>query len=207
MPIERSLSAVAIAATLAIGTVGCDRSESHSDGPDAHAHASDGATDSHTHADGTTHQGPDAHHAQGGPPASAPPASGTHTNAHGSVHGDHGASSSTDDHTVVPLPEAALGDLTIQVGQGHGVVAAGKEGHLVVSLPHDDNGATVVRAWIGTEDRTLSYVGRGDYSAAAKVYDIHAMAPDPLPTNAQWWIEIERPDGQKLVGSTTAKTR
>ena len=58
-----------------------------------------------------------------------------------------------------------------------------------------------VRAWIGTEDRTLSYVGKGEFSTSAGTYSIHATAPDPLPENAQWWIEIELPDGTKNVGA------
>ena len=34
-------------------------------------------------------------------------------------------------------------------------------------------------------------------------YGIHAMAPDPLPENAMWWIEIENPDGSKGLGAAT----
>lgn len=58
-----------------------------------------------------------------------------------------------------------------------------------------------MRAWIGTEDRTLSYVGKGEYAASHDDYDIHAVAPDPLPPGAKWWIEIEKPDGSKGIGS------
>jgi hypothetical protein len=55
-----------------------------------------------------------------------------------------------------------------------------------------------VRAWIGTEDRLSSYVGLGTY---APDHDVHATAPDPLPGGVRWWIELEKPDGSKLVGS------
>lgn len=110
---------------------------------------------------------------------------------------------SGEDHTH---DEVALGTFDIQgvsveAAQGHGVVEAGKEGHLVIKLPYNDSGSTVVRAWIGVEDRTLSAVGKGEYAPSHDDYDIHAVAPDPLPEGAQWWIEIEKPDGTKATGS------
>lgn len=105
------------------------------------------------------------------------------------------------EHAETPLGTVTIGDLEVELAQGHGGIAAGKEGHLVVGLPYSDGGSTIVRAWIGTEDRTLSYVGKGEYAPAHDDYDVHATAPDPLPEDAMWWIEIERPDGTKLVGS------
>lgn len=104
-------------------------------------------------------------------------------------------------HEEVSLGTTQVGDLEVELAQGHGAVVAGAEGHLVVKLPYSDEGATVVRAWIGTEDRTLSLVGKGDYAPSHDDYDIHADAPDPLPDGAKWWIEVQKPDGTKLVGS------
>ena len=104
-------------------------------------------------------------------------------------------------HAEAPLGTIAIGDLSVELAQGHGVVAAGKEGHLVVKLPYSDQGSTIVRAWIGTEDRTDYFVGKGQYAPSHDDYDIHAAAPDPLPDGAEWWIEIEKPDGTKLVGA------
>ena len=104
-------------------------------------------------------------------------------------------------HDEVELGTVTIGDMKVSLAQGHGKVAAGKEGHLVVKLPYSDKGATVVRAWIGTEDRTLSFVGKGGYAPSRDDYDVHAIAPDPLPQKPMWWIEIEKPDGTKLVGS------
>ncbi len=126
----------------------------------------------------------------------------THTHADGSTHADHADDTMKDDHEENPLEPATMGGMSIELAQGHGSVEAGKESHLVVKLPYSDNGATIVRAWIGTEDRTLSYVGKGEYAASHDDYDIHAVAPDPLPENPLWWIEIEKPDGTKVVGST-----
>ena len=130
---------------------------------------------------------------------------GDRTHAEGSTQNDHDDDTHTGEedheHDETALDPATIGDMTVELAQGHGAVEAGKEGHLVVKLPYNDNGATVVRAWIGSEDRTLSFVGRGEYAPSHDDYDIHAMAPDPLPENAMWWIEIEKPDGTKVVGS------
>ncbi|MCP3918100.1 MAG: hypothetical protein GY711_21335 [bacterium] len=105
------------------------------------------------------------------------------------------------EHDEEPLGTVEIGGMQVEFAQGHGSVAAGEEGHLVVKLPYSDNGATTVRAWIGTEDRTLSYVGKADYAKSHDDYDAHANAPDPLPENVMWWVEIEKPDGTKAVGS------
>lgn len=105
------------------------------------------------------------------------------------------------EHAEDPLGTVKVGELDVELAQGHGGIVAGEEGHLVVKLPYSDSGATVVRAWIGTEDRTLSLVGKGEYAPSHDDYDVHASAPDPLPENPMWWVEIEKPDGTKLVGS------
>jgi len=101
----------------------------------------------------------------------------------------------------VALQSTMIADMQVELAQGHGPIKAGKEGHLVVKLPYNDNGATLIRAWIGTEDRMFSLVGKGEYAPAHDDYDIHATAPYPLPENTMWWIEIEKPDGTKVVGS------
>lgn len=118
-----------------------------------------------------------------------------HDHPHGTEAGDD------HHHDEVSLGTTPVGDLEVELAQGHGAVVAGAEGHLVVKLPYTDDGATVVRAWIGTEDRTLSLVGKGDYAPSHDDYDVHADAPDPLPDGVQWWIEVQKPDGTKLVGS------
>ena len=110
---------------------------------------------------------------------------------------DHGAE--------VPLGKFKAGELEIEAAQGHGLVAAGQEGHLVIKLPYKDDGASIVRAWIGTDDRTLSAVGKGEYAPSHDDYDIHAVAPSPLPADVKWWVEVEKPDGTKLVGSIAPK--
>lgn len=127
----------------------------------------------------------------------------THTHADGMTHDDHADGSGDHDHAhdEVELDPVMIGGMRIELAQGHGAVAAGEEGHLVVKLPYNDNGATTVRAWIGGEDRTMSMVGNGEYAPSHDDYDIHAVAPDPLPATTMWWIEIEKPDGTKIIGS------
>lgn len=134
--------------------------------------------------------------------------SGSHGHDHGPdshEHADQKADKKTDDHEhqheEIDLGTFDVGGIKVTAAQGHGKVEAGKEGHLVVKLDYNDKGATTVRAWIGTEDRTLSAVGKGDYAASHDDYDIHAVAPEPLAEGTKWWVEIEKPDGAKVVGS------
>ncbi|MDA1264010.1 MAG: hypothetical protein O2816_02900 [Planctomycetota bacterium] len=126
---------------------------------------------------------------------------------HGHDHGPNGhehAGEGEDAHEhgeEVSLGTAAVGDLTCEFAQGHGAVVAGGEGHLVVKIKGGDGGKSTVRAWIGTKDRGASLVGLGEYAASHDDYDIHAEAPDPLPADVMWWVEVEKPDGSKVVGS------
>ena len=126
-----------------------------------------------------------------------------HDHDHPHLHGDEGHE---HEHEEVSIGKAMVGDLEVELAQGHGAVEAGKECHLVVKLPYSDEGETVVRAWIGAEDRTASRVGKADYAPSHDDYDVHAMAPDPLPEGALWWIEVQKPDGTTLVGSATPLT-
>ncbi|MCH8149955.1 MAG: hypothetical protein IH987_18575, partial [Planctomycetes bacterium] len=95
-----------------------------------------------------------------------------HEHQEGEAHG-HGHGGDEE----VGLGSVTIGDMNVSLAQGHGKVVAAKEGHLVVELPYNDKGATVVRAWIGTEDRTLSLVGKGGYTPSHDDYDVHAIAP------------------------------
>lgn len=177
--------------SLAVLLPACSESNSgtqgrHAHGGDTHEHTpaeeqTPDTGDTHVHADGTTH-------------AAHEPDPASHTDAEGD-HAHH------DDE--VDLDSVTIAGMTIGLAQGHGAVEANKEGHLIVKLPYNDGGATIVRAWIGTADRTLSFVGKGEYAPSHDDYDIHAVAPDPLPADTMWWIEIEKPDGTKVVGSAT----
>jgi len=120
---------------------------------------------------------------------------------HGDSHPDEQADEHDHEHEEVSIGSTTVGEWTVKLAQGHGPVTAGEEGHLVVVLPFKDDGATTVRAWIGSADRNASFVGKGDYAPSHDDYDVHATAPDPLPQDVKWWIEIERPDGKKATGS------
>lgn len=148
--------------------------ESNSGTDDGHAHGDD----SHTHADGSTHGAHDD----------------THTHADGSTHADH-----DDGHESIVLDPITIEGMSIQLTQNHGPVNAGEEEHLIIKV--DDADILAVRVWIGTEDRTLSFVGKGEYAVINDAFEAHTMAPDPLPENAMWWIEIEKADGSKVIGS------
>lgn len=132
----------------------------------------------------------------------------SHDDDHGHSHedgkGDHAHEEEGEhehEHEEIALGTFDVGGISVEAAQGHGSVEAGKESHLVVKLPYNDKGETVVRAWIGTGDRTLSSIGKADYAASHDDYDVHAVAPDPLPEGSKWWIEIEKPDGTKVVGA------
>lgn len=128
---------------------------------------------------------------------------------HPHPHGDEKVQAMEEEHDhahdEVSLGTFKAGEFEVEAAQGHGKIEAGKEGHLVIKLPFKDDGATVVRAWIGTEDRTMSAVGKGDYASSHDDYDIHAIAPSPLPEDVKWWVEIEKPDGSKVIGSVAPK--
>ncbi len=161
-----------LAASLGLMLTGCGES---GDGPDTQSHETN--EDTHEHADGSTHA------------------------AHEDEVADEVADENAPHEDEVALRSTMIADMQVELAQGHGPIKAGQEGHLVVKLPYNDNGATLIRAWIGTEDRTLSFVGKGEYTPSHDDYDVHAAAPDPLPENTMWWIEIEKPDGTKVVGS------
>ncbi|MEM6277879.1 MAG: hypothetical protein AAF491_09780 [Verrucomicrobiota bacterium] len=164
--------------------VGCGDSDPHGHSHDDHDHSH--GEHGHSHGDGG-HSHEEHGHSHGD---------------HDHSHGDGGHShEDEDDHTFVALGAFELGGMSVGAFQGHGSVEAGKESHLVVKLPYSDKGETGVRAWIGTEDRTLSSVGKGEYSSSEDQYDVHAVAPDPLAEGSSWWIEIEKPDGSKVIGS------
>lgn len=135
-------------------------------------------------------------------PVPTDPGAGEATDDHAHGPGDDHAHEGDDHaHAEEPIGTMRVGDLDVELAQGHGGVAAGKESHLVVKLPYTDDGDTIVRAWIGTQDRTLSLVSKGEYAPGHDDYDVHVVAPDPLPEGALWWVEVHRPDGTREVGS------
>tara|TARA_B110000879_G_scaffold71916_1_gene100396 strand:+ start:38976 stop:39482 length:507 start_codon:yes stop_codon:yes gene_type:complete len=127
------------------------------------------------------------------PAAKAAPADKEHDDHEGHDDHDHGEEAELGSHEIEGIK--------VEAAQGHGAVEAGKEGHLILKLPYNDKGETVVRVWIGTADKTLSSAGKGVYAPSHDDYDIHTVAPDPLPADTKWWVEITKPDGMKATGS------
>ncbi len=148
-----------------------------------------GTGDTHAEGDGHDHDG-DGHDDH---------ADGDHDHD-GDGHDDH-ADAGGHDHDEASLGTTSIGGVTVECWQAHGDVEPGKEMALVVKLPDSAAGQATVRAWIGTDDRLSSMVGKGVYAPSHDDYDIHTSAPNPLPEGAKWWIEVERPDGTKAVGS------
>lgn len=173
---SKTLTALPITLMLAIALPACSESGS---GDHGHAHGED----THTHE------------------KTASPTGSGHTHADGSTHDDHADDTSDQTHQEIPLDALVINGMSIQLTQNHGPVGAGDEEHLIVKVDNGDTDIIGVRAWIGSEDRTLSYVGKGEYSVINDAYDIHTSAPDALDQNTMWWIEIEMPDGTKHTGS------
>lgn len=126
---------------------------------------------------------------------------GPDTHTHDEQDAGHEGEEEGHEHAEESLGTVVIDGLEVELAQGHGGVVAGGEGHLVVKLPYSDSGSTIVRAWIGTQDRMLSYIGKGEYAPSHDDYDVHATAPDPLPEGSMWWVAIQRPDGSEVVGS------
>ncbi|MEO0586275.1 MAG: hypothetical protein AAF078_01420 [Planctomycetota bacterium] len=102
----------------------------------------------------------------------------------------------------VALAPVVVGDTTVELAQGHGALTPGGVGHLAIKLPYSDDGATKIRVWIGAEDPAGTTVADAIYIAQRDYYDVHMTTPDPLAEGAKWWIEVEKPDGTKAVGSS-----
>ncbi len=177
----RFIAVAGIAIVLSLGA-GCKKdSAEETQTPEAAQPASDAPAASKASGDDHAH-GPEGDHSH--------PGEGARQDDQGQGH-----------HDEVSLGKSMIGTHEVSFSQGHGKVAAGKEGHLVVKLPFNDKGTTVVRAWIGTSDRTESFVGKGEYGPSHDDYDVHATAPDPLPADVMWWVEIQQPEGATVVGS------
>jgi hypothetical protein len=125
------------------------------------------------------------------------------SHSHGDETHSHAEEShaAVDLHESIPLGSISISELTFELTQNHGIVDPGEEEHLIIKFTEGDQSTLTVRAWIGSEDKTRSYVGIGEYSADQGVFNIHTTAPDSLMPDAKWWIEVEKPNGTKDVVS------
>ncbi|MEM6333832.1 MAG: hypothetical protein AAF823_10890 [Planctomycetota bacterium] len=107
----------------------------------------------------------------------------------------------------VKLEPATAGDVTLELAQGHGPLTPGGVGHLAIRLPYSDDGQTKIRVWIGGQDSAGTTVADAIYVPPRDYYDVHMPTPDPLPQDALWWIEVEKPDGTKALASAQPRTQ
>jgi len=117
--------------------------------------------------------------------------------AAGKPAGDH------DDHGHGP--GGALGTVTIGAWSVtvSGEVKAGSEAHLDIKLSGSTAKPAAVRVWVGTQD------GKGAMKQKAEgdglEFHSHADVPNPIPTSAKLWIEIDDGKGGKAVGGFALK--
>lgn len=101
---------------------------------------------------------------------------------------------------LVDLGSVDIGAIRVRALRGRGAPSAGQELQLVILVP-DDDGTSSVTGWIGTTARFSSAVVGANFSEQLGGYELRATAPDPLPSSAAWWIEVQRFDGATHVGS------
>lgn len=146
-----------------------------------HDHAHDDHDHDHDHAHDHDHG--DAFPDDLEPPDLSPP---------GSEHVLH-----SDERLIGDAPIARMDMYGVQA---LGPVRPGEPARLWVFLSRDDGGRTMVRAWIGTNRRADFDVVLGRYDAERGGHVIDTVAPDPLPPMAQWFVELQRPDGTRHTG-------
>lgn len=131
------------------------------------------------------------------------------------VHGpDCKHDEKADGHThgsgkVIDLGTATAGGFALKATRDEGAVVAGKDAPIdVVVTPAEGAKAPVaVRFWIGTRD------AKGSVKARAGIEDpkepmrwhTHAEIPNPLPSDAKLWVEVEAVGGVKSVESFDLK--
>lgn len=152
----------------------------HQEG-DGHDHADDGHDD-HSHEDGHDHDHDDTGSGK------------THDDHSDHDHGDHGHGDSGAIGTVT------IGEWTVVVS---GEIEAGSEAHLDIELSGSEVRPAAVRVWIGTQDGKGAMKQKAD--GDGKSYHAHTDVPNPIPADAQLWIEIDDGKGGKTVGGVQIK--
>lgn len=98
------------------------------------------------------------------------------------------------------LGTAAIGAWTVKAS---GEIQAGKEAHLDIELSGSAEKPIAVRVWIGTRDGKGTMKSKADGEGLE--FHAHADVPNPIPAEAQLWIEIEDVKGGKFLGSISLK--
>lgn len=108
-----------------------------------------------------------------------------------------------DDHPdaeLVSLGTTKIGAYDVEVLQ-EGEVEAGKEATFQLRIKGEPE-PTAVRVWVGIE------TGRGSAKGKAHKHgekmEVHCEVPDPMPADAQCWVELEI-NGEKSSGGFKLK--
>jgi len=135
-------------------------------------------------------------------------------NDHGHDHGPGGehTSESSSGHApghggaVIQLGEKVIGSFNTKATRDEGAIVAGKDAPIDVTVTPTAGStakAVAVRFWIGTQD------AKGSVKARAEIEDpndpnrwhTHAEIPNPIPSGAALWVEIEDDKGGTSAGS------
>jgi hypothetical protein len=124
-------------------------------------------------------------------------------------HDDHEhASGDSHDHDhenhgpVTDLGEQTSGGLVVKASRS-GDVKAGAEATFDVVITGESAKPAAVRVWVGTQD------AKGSIKAKAEAEDggwhAHAEVPNPMPSDAMFWVEIETDKGERVQVSFALK--
>lgn len=119
-----------------------------------------------------------------------------HDHADGDMHDDHGP--------TVELGSSAIGAFQVKASRDGGIKAGGESPVDLWLTPSAGAKVGAVRAWIGTQDAKGSIKAKMDLEKDN--YHNHVEIPNPLPTGAMLWVEIEDDKGLKTTGSFALKS-
>ena len=112
-----------------------------------------------------------------------------------------GCSSSKTDST--PVGTLTVGTYTIDIAQEGAAVAPGATSRFVLKSTAGGK-PTSITGWIGIASGEGSVKKEASYDANDGDFDDDVVAPKPLPTGAQFWIEVDT-NGHKDVASIAWK--
>jgi hypothetical protein len=128
-------------------------------------------------------------------PAPAPATTGGTDNGHDHAPtGAHGP--------AIALGESAIGAFRCVVTRDEGPITAGGDAAIDATIT-GEGAIAAVRFWIGTQDAKGSIKAKAEIENPAEPnrWHTHAEIPNPMPTGAMLWVEIETAAGEKLAGS------
>lgn len=108
---------------------------------------------------------------------------------------------------VIELGNATIGAFSVRASRDQGEIKAGGDAPIDVWLTGGTQKVVGVRFWIGTQDAKGSVKSKADIEDPKEPnrWHTHAEVPNPMPTGAKLWVEIETEGGQKTSGSFDLK--